>query len=82
MKNLVEVNLRDVKENVNYLVHITEYERYGDNETYLLKGNGKEVLEYVKDNVGFDDDDDDENLFTWFDESNGDGDNLISIFEL
>ena len=79
MKNLVEVNLRSVQENGNYLVHITEYERYGDNETYLLKGNGKEVLEYLKDNVGFDDDED---LFTWFDESNGDGDNLISIFEL
>jgi hypothetical protein len=37
----------------------------------LLKGNGKEVLEYVKDNVGFDDDDEDENLFTWFDEVMG-----------
>ena len=81
MKNLEGVNLKDVKEEVNYLVHITEYERYGDNEVYLLKGNGKEVLEYIKDNVGFDDSDD-EDLFTWFDESNGDGDNLISIFEL
>ena len=81
MKNLVEVNLRDVKEEVNYLVHVSEYERYGGSETYLIKGNGKEVLEYIKDNVGFDDDDD-ENLFNWFDESNGDGDNLISIFEL
>ena len=80
MKNLVGVNLKDVKEEVNYLVHITEYERYGDNEVYLLKGNGKEVLEYIKDKVGFDDDDED--LFTWFDESNGDGDDLISIFEL
>ena len=82
MVGLVEVNLKDVKENVNYLVHVIEYERYGDSETYLLKGNGKEVLEYIKDNVGFDDDDEDENLFTWFDESNGDGDDLISIFEL
>ena len=82
MKNLVEVNLRDVKEEVKYLVHIIEYERYGDNETYLLKGNGKEVLEYIKDNVGFDDDDDDEDLFTWLDESNGDGGDLISIFEV
>ena len=82
MKNLVEVNLRDVKENVNYLVHVIEYERYGDNETYLLKGNGKEVLEYIKDNVGFDDDDNDEDLFTWLDESNGDGGDLISIFEV
>ena len=81
MKNLVEVNLRDVKEEANYLVHVIEYERYGDNETYLLKGNGKEVLEYVKDKVGFDDSDD-EDLFTWFDESNGDGDDLISIFEV
>ena len=81
MVGLVEVNLKDVKENVNYLVHVIEYERYGDNETYLLKGNGKEVLEYVKDKVGFDDSDD-EDLFTWFDESNGDGDDLISIFEL
>ena len=81
MKNLVVVNLKDVKEEVNYLVHISEYERYGDNETYLLKGNGKEVLEYIKDKVGFDDSDD-EDLFTWFDESNGDGDDLISIFEL
>ena len=41
MKNLVEVNLRDVKEEVNYLVHVSEYERYGDSETYLVKGNGK-----------------------------------------
>ena len=81
MVGLVEVNLRSVQENVNYLVHITEYERYGDNETYLLKGNGKEVLEFIKDKVGFDEDDD-EDLFTWFDESNGDGDDLISIFEL
>jgi len=81
MKNLVEVNLRDVKEEVTYLVHVSEYERYGDNETYLLKGNGKEVLEYIKDRVGFDDDED-EDLFTWFDESNGDGDDLISIFEV
>jgi hypothetical protein len=81
MKSLVEVNLKDVKEDVNYLVHISEYERYGDNETYLLKGNGKEVLEFIKDKVGFDDDED-EDLFTWFDESNGDGDDLISIFEV
>ncbi len=81
MKNLVEVNLKDVKEEVNYLVHISEYERYGDNETYLLKGNGKEVLEFIKDKVGFDEDVD-EDLFTWFDESNGDGDDLISIFEV
>ena len=81
MKNLVEVNLKDVKGEVNYLVHISEYERYGDNETYLLKGNGKEVLEFIKDKVGFDEDDD-EDLFTWFDESNGDGDDLISIFEV
>jgi hypothetical protein len=81
MKNLVEVNLRDVKEEVNYLVHVSEYERYGDSETYLVKGNGKEVLEFIRDKVGFDDSDD-EDLFTWFDESNGDGDDLISIFEL
>jgi len=81
MKNLVEVNLRDVKEEVNYLVHISEYERYGDSETYLVKGNGKEVLEFIRDKVGFDDSDD-EDLFTWFDESNGDGDDLISIFEV
>ena len=81
MKNLVEVNLRDVKEEVNYLVHVSEYERYGDSETYLVKGNGKEVLEFIKDKVGFDDSDD-EDLFTWFDESNGDGDDLISIFEV
>ena len=81
MKNLVEVNLRDVKQDVNYLVHISEYERYGDSETYLVKGNGKEVLEFIRDKVGFDDSDD-EDLFTWFDESNGDGDDLISIFEL
>ena len=81
MRNLVEVSLRSVQENVNYLVHITEYERYGDNEVYLLMGNGKEVFEYIKDNVGFDDDED-EDLFTWFDENNGDGDDLISIFEL
>ena len=81
MKNLVEVNLKDVKQDVNYLVHISEYERYGDSETYLLKGNGKEVLEFIRDKVGFDDSDD-EDLFTWFDESNGDGDDLISIFEL
>ena len=81
MVGLVEVNLKDVKENVNYLVHVSEYERYGDNETYLLKGNGKEVLEFIRDRVGFDDDED-EDLFTWFDESNGDGDDLISIFEL
>ena len=79
MVGLVEVNLRSVQENVNYLVHVIEYERYGDSETYLLKGNGKEVLEYVKDNVGFDDNED---LFTWFEESNGDGNDLISIFEL
>ena len=81
MKNLVEVNLRDVKEEVNYLVHVSEYERYGDSETYLVKGNGKEVLEFIRDKVGFDDSDD-EDLFTWFDESNGDGDDLISIFEV
>ena len=81
MKNLVEVNLRSVQENGNYLVHITEYERYGDSETYLVKGNGKEVLEFIRDKVGFDDSDD-EDLFTWFDESNGDGDDLISIFEV
>ena len=81
MRNLVEVSLRSVQENVNYLVHITEYERYGDNEVYLLMGNGKEVFEYIKDNVGFDDDVD-EDLFNWFDENNGDGDDLISIFEL
>ena len=81
MKGLVEVNLKDVKEEVNYLVHISEYERYGDNETYLLKGNGKEVLEFIKDKVGFEEDED-EDLFTWFDESNGDGDDLISIFEV
>ena len=81
MKNLVEVNLKDVKEEVNYLVHISEYERYGDSETYLLKGNGKEVLEFIRDKVGFDEDED-EDLFTWFDESNGDGDDLISIFEV
>ena len=81
MKNLVEVNLRDVKEEVNYLVHVSEYERYGDSETYLVKGNGKEVLEFIRDRVGFDDSDD-EDLFTWFDESNGDGDDLISIFEV
>ena len=81
MVGLVEVNLKDVKEEVNYLVHVSEYERYGDNETYLLKGSGKEVLEFIRDRVGFDDDND-EDLFTWFDESNGDGDDLISIFEL
>ena len=81
MKSLVEVNLKDVKQDVNYLVHVSEYERYGDSETYLLKGNGKEVLEYIKDKVGFDDDEDGD-LFTWFDESNGDGDDLISIFEV
>ena len=81
MKSLVEVNLKDVKQDVNYLVHVSEYERYGDSETYLLKGNGKEVLEYIKDKVGFDDSDD-EDLFTWFDESSGDGDDLISIFEV
>ena len=81
MKNLVEVNLRDVKEDVDYLIHISEYERYGDCETYLVRGNGKEVLEFVKEKVGFDDSDD-EDLFTWFDESNGDGDDLISIFEV
>jgi hypothetical protein len=81
MKGLVEVNLRQVQEGANYLVHVSEYERYGDNETYLLKGNGKEVLEFIKDKVGFDEDVD-EDLFTWFDESNGDGDDLISIFEV
>jgi hypothetical protein len=81
MKSLVEVNLKDVKQDVNYLVHVSEYERYGDSETYLLKGNGKEVLEFIKDRVGFDDSDD-EDLFTWFNESNGDGDDLISIFEV
>jgi hypothetical protein len=82
MKNLVEVNLRDVKENVNYLVNVNEYERYGDVESYLLMGSGKEVLEFIKDKVGFEDDDDDNDLFNWFDESNGDGDDLISIFEV
>ena len=81
MKSLVEVNLKDVKQDVNYLVHVSEYERYGDSETYLVKGNGKEVLEFIRDKVGFDDSDD-EDLFTWFDESNGDGDDLISIFEV
>lgn len=81
MIGLVEVSLREVKENSNYLVQVSQYERYGDSETYLLKGNGKEVLEYVKDKIEFDEDDY-EGLFTWFDESNGDGDDLISIFEL
>ena len=47
----------------------------------MLKGNGKEVFEFIKDKVGFDEDED-EDLFTWFDESNGDGDDLISIFEV
>jgi len=81
MKNLVEVNLRDVKENVNYLVSVSEYERFGDSESYLLMGSGKEVLEFIKDRVGFDDDNV-EDLFYWFNESNGDGDDLISIFEV
>ncbi len=62
MKSLVEVNLKDVKQEVNYLVHVSEYERYGDSETYLLKGNGKEVLEFIKDRVGFGDSDDEDLL--------------------
>ena len=81
MRNLVEVSLRSVQENVNYLISVSVYDRHYDNETYLLMGNGKEIFEYIKDMVGFEDDED-EDLFTWFDENNGDGDDLISIFEL
>jgi hypothetical protein len=81
MKNLVEVNLRQVQEGANYLVHVNVYERYGDRESYLLMGNGKEVIECIKDKIGFDEDVD-EDLFTWFEEDNGDGDDVYSIFEV
>jgi hypothetical protein len=82
MKNLNEVSLRDLKEDGNYLVHQVVYERFGDSEKYLLKGSGKEVLDFVKEHVGFYEEDDLLDLFRWYDENNGDGDDLLSIFEL
>jgi hypothetical protein len=82
MKNLNEIKLRDVKENGTYLIHEVTYERFGGNESHLVQGNGKEVLDFVKEHVGFYEGDDLDKLFDWFDETNGDGDDLISIFEL
>jgi hypothetical protein len=82
MKNLNQVSLRDLKEDGNYLVHQVEYERFGDSESYLLNGSGKEVLKFVKEHVNFYEDEDINDLYNWFDENNGDGDDLLSIFEL
>ena len=82
MKSLIEVSLRDLKEDGSYLIHQVVYERFGNNESYLLNGSGKEVLDFVKEHVGFYEEDDLDDLFKWFDENNGDGDDLISIFEL
>jgi hypothetical protein len=82
MKNLNEVSLRDLKEDGNYLVHQVMYERFGDSESYLLQGSGSEVLKFVKEHVNFYEDEDINDLFDWYDEGNGDGDDLISIFEL
>jgi len=82
MKNLNEVYLRDVKENGTYLVHQVMYERFGDSESYLLQGSGSEVLKFIKEHVNFYEDEDINDLFDWYNECNGDGGDLISIFEL
>ena len=81
MKSLNEISIRDVKEDGKYLVHMIEYERFGDSESQLLVGSGSEVITFIKESVGFEDDNI-EDLFTWFEENNGDGDDFFSIFEV
>ena len=81
MKSLNEISIREVKEDGKYLVHVIEYERFGDSESQLLVGSGSEVITLIKEHVGFEDEDI-EDLFTWFEESNGDGDDFFSIFEV
>ncbi len=81
MKSLNEISIRQVKEDGKYLVHVIEYERFGDSENQLLIGSGSEVITLIKEHFGFEDEDI-EDLFTWFEENNGDGDDLFSIFEV
>jgi len=81
MKSLNEISIKEVKEDGKYLVHVTEYERFGFSESQLLVGSGSEVITFIKEQVGFEDEDI-EDLFTWFDENNGDGDDYYSIFEV
>lgn len=79
MKNLVEVTLRVVQDKANYIVSVNE--TFDGLTICLLKGSGKEVLEFMKDRIGFDEDKD-EDLFTWFNKNNGSKFDLISIFEV
>ena len=81
MKSLNEISIKEVKEDGKYLVHVIEYERHGFSESQLLVGSGSEVITFIKEQVGFEDEDI-EDLFTWFDENNGDGDDYYSIFEV
>ncbi len=81
MKSLNEISIRQVKKDGKYLVHVIEYERFGDSESQLLIGSGSEVITLIKEHVGFEDEDI-EDLFTWFEENNGDGDDFFSIFEV
>ena len=81
MKSLNEISIREVKEDGKYLVYVIEYERFGDSESQLLVGSGSEVITLIKEHVGFEDEDI-EDLFTWFEDSNGDGDDFFSIFEV
>lgn len=81
MKNLNEINFSEITNDQNYLLHISENGMYGDSHTNLLSGSGSEVLVFLKDHFGFEEESD-EDMLGWLEENNGDGDSYFSIFEL
>ena len=79
----MDLNLAD-----NYLVVVEDYERYGEGDVTVLRGNGESVIEFLKEQYNFEEWSEEEestiieDFLEWVSDVNGDGYAYTQIFEL
>ena len=82
LQQLQPIEFGEIQEDKNYVMHVTENERFGFSESYLCSGTGKDIIEKLKVVFGCDEDEDD---YVWHEDAtdkNGDGWDEVSVYEV
>lgn len=84
MQSLEEITITEITQEGNYLLVREEYERMGGGGILLHKGNGKELVEELKEIFGLDDEEEyeGEDILKVVEDMNGDGDDYVQVYKL
>lgn len=83
LKSLLPIEFSDMFMDRQYVMLIQEYERFGDSASIVYVGKGSDIIEDLKSRFYYDEDQGSvEEWLLELQESNGDGDDYVEVYEL